>query len=118
MKLITSTVFRAYHTKKMVVMPHNVIQLRDLAQSTVQALANNLGGEMMNVSGELILFNPYSNFCKTFYSRTQFTEADKGSFEHHIAGYFNTTSAIDEIQFRMASGNIERVIKTLWNKGS
>jgi len=26
---------------------------------------------------------------------------------HYTAGYFNTTSAIDEISFKMASGNID-----------
>ena len=27
--------------------------------------------------------------------------------DHYTSGYFNTTSAIDEIQFKMASGNID-----------
>ena len=27
--------------------------------------------------------------------------------QSYIAGYFNTTSAIDEIQFKMHSGNID-----------
>ena len=60
------------------------------------------------VNWNFIYFHPSSTtFVKHFIGRTQFTKADKGSFEHHIAGYFNTTSAIDEIQFRMASGNID-----------
>ena len=29
------------------------------------------------------------------------------AYDYHVAGYFNTTSAIDEIQFKMTSGNID-----------
>ena len=27
--------------------------------------------------------------------------------DNHVAGYFNTTSAIDAVQFKMSSGNID-----------
>ena len=106
---ITSTVFRAYHTTGDST-NFAYVTTEDLAQSTDhQHLANGVGNANDEcLSGELYLFNPSSTtFVKHFIGRTQFTEADKGSFEHHIAGYFNTTSAIDEIQFRMASGNID-----------
>ena len=106
---ITSTVFRAYQTTGGST-SFQYVTTEDLAQSTDhQHLANGVGNANDEcLSGELYLFNPSSTtFVKHFIGRTQFTEADKGSFEHHIAGYFNTTSAIDEIQFRMASGNID-----------
>ena len=32
---------------------------------------------------------------------------EPAAFDSHIAGYFNTTSAIDAIQFKMSSGNID-----------
>ena len=35
------------------------------------------------------------------YSRSDYTQ------DHYIAGYFNTTSAIDAVQFKMTSGNID-----------
>ena len=106
---ITSAIFRAYHTTGDST-NFAYVTTEDLAQSTDhQHLANGVGNANDEcLSGELYLFNPSSTtFVKHFIGRTQFTEADKGSFEHHIAGYFNTTSAIDEIQFRMASGNID-----------
>ena len=34
-------------------------------------------------------------------------QANDYSFDTYIAGYFNTTSAIYEIQFKFASGNID-----------
>ena len=54
-----------------------------------------------------------------------FGEIDKSStliennVTHYIqdrffAGYFNTTSAIDEIQFKMASGNIDAGTITMY----
>ena len=62
----------------------------------------------MSTSGTLHLFNPSSTvFVKHFMSR--FASADTGPYTDnaHVAGYFNTTSAIDEIQFKMSSGNID-----------
>jgi hypothetical protein len=106
---ITSTVFRAYHTEGDSTSLEYVTS-EDLAQGTdYQHLANGLGNANdESLSGELTLFNPSSTtFVKHFISNTQFSEAGEGSFTHYTAGYFNTTSAIDEISFRMASGNID-----------
>ena len=38
---------------------------------------------------------------------TNFVHAADYSVQCFIAGYFNTTSAIDAIQFKMSSGNID-----------
>jgi len=106
---ITSTVFRAYHTEGDGTSLAYVTS-EDLAQGTdYQHLANGLGNANdESLSGELTLFNPSSTvFVKHFIATTQFSEAGEGSFIHYTAGYFNTTSAIDEISFRMASGNID-----------
>lgn len=107
---ITSTVFRAYHDEANTATSLAYTINEDLAQGTDhQHLANGVGnGNDESLSGELWLFNPSSTtFIKHFIGRTQFYEAASGSFEHYTAGYFNTTSAIDEIQFKMASGNID-----------
>ena len=106
---ITSTVFRAYHTESDST-SFSYVTSEDLAQGTdYQHLANGLGnGNDESLSGYLHLFNPSSTtFVKHFIATTQFSEAGEGSFIHYTAGYFNTTSAIDEIAFRMASGNID-----------
>ena len=106
---ITSTVFRSYHTEGDSTALEYVTS-EDLAQGTdYQHLANGLGNANdESLSGELTLFNPSNTtFVKNFIANTQFSEAGEGSFTHYVAGYFNTTSAIDEISFRMASGNID-----------
>ena len=106
---ITSSVFRAYHTEGASASLEYVTS-EDLAQGTdYQHLANGLGNANdESLSGELTLFNPSNTtFVKNFIANTQFSEAGEGSFTHYVAGYFNTTSAIDEISFRMASGNID-----------
>ena len=61
--------------------------------------------------GELELFDPSSTtFVKHFKCQTQSTGTDDSNLSCYggfAAGYFNTTSAIDAIQFKMASGNID-----------
>jgi len=58
-------------------------------------------------SGVLHLFNPSSTtFIKHFFSRGCMNNGTTQQDEYS-AGYFNTTSAIDEIQFKMSSGNID-----------
>jgi len=59
-------------------------------------------------NGSLTLFNPSSTtFVKHFFGR--FSGTSSGNFERDDlpAGYFNTTSAIDEISFKFSSGNID-----------
>ncbi len=107
---ITSSYFRAYHTEGGGTSTLEYVVNDDLAQSTDhQHLANGVGNAgSRSLSGELYLFNPSSTtFVKHFISRFQFYEASDASANFYAAGYFNTSSAIDEIQFRMASGNID-----------
>ena len=82
---------------------------KDLAQGTgFQWLVPYVGnGNDECMVGDLFLFNPSSTtFVKHFMSiTTGYGEA--GSYGGYAAGYFNTTSAIDAIQFKMASGNID-----------
>ena len=63
-----------------------------------------------SLGGYLHLFNPSSTtFVKHFIARTQHMgiSTDPLSHDNFCAGYFNTTSAIDEIQFKMSTGNID-----------
>ena len=84
----------------------------DQAQGTAfQALANAVGNDNDQCcSGYLHLFNPSSTtFVKHFIAEcnTYFTDTLEFTLRANIAGYFNTTSAIDGVQFKMSSGNID-----------
>ena len=86
----------------------------DLAQSTAyQKIADGLGsGADECASGELYLFAPSSTtYVKHFYSRTQYFEYGGYAVDGYPAGYFNTTSAINGIDFKMDSGTFDGVIK-------
>ena len=82
----------------------------DLAQGTgFQNLNYHLGnGNDSNLNGYLKLFNPSSTtFVKHFmFTGNQYHQSDY-SQNNYVAGYFNTTSAIDEISFKFNSGNID-----------
>ena len=109
---ITSTSFRAYHNESGSSSALEYTVNDDLAQGTdYQHLANGVSNDNDgSLSGELRLFDPASTtFVKHFMATVNFYEAagTRMSVNHFTAGYFNTTSAIDEISFRMASGNID-----------
>ena len=108
---ITSTSFRSYHAEA-----DNDTEVAyetgsDQAQGTafqVLELSSVGNGNDEPVSGELMLFNPSSTtYVKHFISRSIENAANNYAVEGYVAGYFNTTSAIDEIQFKMSSGNID-----------
>ena len=66
------------------------------------------GGNDESLSGYLTLFNPSSTtFVKHFMSNVNSYHASDISINWYQAGYFNTTSAINAIQFKMNSGNID-----------
>ena len=61
-----------------------------------------------NAGGYLRLFNPSSTtFAKHFIALSNSTEATDNNQHNFVAGYGNTTSAVDAIQFSMSSGNID-----------
>ena len=85
---------------------------RDLANGTgFQQLntANGLGNDNdQSLSGILHLFEPSSTtFIKHFMSVVQFTQYGDAQANDRVAGYCNTTTAIDGVQFKMSSGNID-----------
>jgi hypothetical protein len=55
------------------------------------------------------IFNPSSTtYVKHFIMRTSSVNQDNNYIvDAYTAGYFNTTSAIDAVQFKMSSGNID-----------
>ena len=59
-------------------------------------------------SGELWLFNPSSTtYVKHFISRNHSYNASDYADDSFMAGYGNTTSAVDAVQFKFSSGNID-----------
>jgi len=85
----------------------------DLAQSTAfQTLNHSVGnGADENASGELTLFNPSSTtYVKHYISKFNGYRHDNGSLVTFSAGYGNTTSAVNAIQFKFASGNFDGTI--------
>jgi len=82
----------------------------DLAQSTgVQSIGYNVGnGNDECLSGTLHLFNPSSTtFVKHFIVTTNVYDNSNVTRNVFVAGYCNTTSAVNAIQFTMASGNTD-----------
>ena len=71
--------------------------------------AGNLGnGTDEASSGELFLFSPSNTtFIKHFIFRSSTVQSAPAAFDCFVAGYVNTTSAVNAVQFAMASGNID-----------
>ena len=107
---MTSTIFNAYHNEADNDSALSYESGDDIAQGTgFQKLQRSCGidNDMCTV-GKLHLFNPSSTtFVKHFISTCNGSWAAPGSEDGHVAGYFNTTSAINAIQFKMHSGNID-----------
>jgi hypothetical protein len=106
----TTTAFNTYHYESDAGTNLDYDTARDLAQSTnYQDISRRTGnGNDESVSGYLHLFNPSdTNFVKHFIINTNGVHTLDISFSLFIAGYANTTSAINAIDFKMPSGNID-----------
>jgi len=105
---ITSTTFDAYHAESGGAAALRYLTGADQAQGTsYQNLINCTNGNDESAAGYLHLFNPSSTtFVKHFIARVCSTQQSYAN-EQYTAGYINTTSAIDEASFKMASGNID-----------
>tara|TARA_A100001515_G_scaffold2290_1_gene2278 strand:+ start:466 stop:1071 length:606 start_codon:yes stop_codon:yes gene_type:complete len=107
---ITSTFFRAAHNEADSTTAFSYDTGYDQAQGTsIQPIATNMGDDNdMSGSGVLHLFDPSNTtFVKHFIARSNVYQESVFNNNQYIAGYFNTTSAITRIQFKMASGNID-----------
>ena len=85
----------------------------DLAQSTsFQILTDNIGnGGDESCAGSISLFNPASTvYVKHFISNFNTYYQANYSINTFSAGYGNTTSAVNAIQFKMDSGNFDGTI--------
>ena len=86
----------------------------DLAQSTAfQMLLDGVGNDNdSSASGIFTLYNPSSTvFVKHFMSRSSTHQYESGVRDCFMAGYGNTTSAVDAVRFEMSSGTFDGVIK-------
>ena len=106
----TNTYFRAVHTESDSEAALQYIASYDLAQSTNFININTFVGNDNDhsVSGTLNFFSPSSTtFVKHYLSNSNRVGGSDVSVNVFAAGYFNTTSAIDAVQFKFHSGNID-----------
>ena len=107
----TTTTIQCYHTENGSAASVFYNTNFDIAQGTGFQALNYGDGDTSNdasFSGSLFLFNPSSTtFVKHFLADTHQMASDPSAERNLTAGYFNTTSAIDAIQFKSDSGNID-----------
>ena len=106
----TTTYFRAIHNEAGNDSELAYRTAQDLAQSTnPQYITWQIGNDNdQSASGTLFLFSPSNTtFVKHFIYRGNCYHAADLNVDANVAGYFNTTSAIDAIDFKMSSGNID-----------
>ena len=107
---ITSNSFDAYHNEAGSSGALAYQTSQDLANSTsFQIFQQDYGNDNDQVGcGFLHLFNPSSTtFVKHFLSQSTNYHHSDYAIHCNRAGYFNTTSAIDAIQFKFNSGDID-----------
>ena len=105
----TTSFFYSYHSESGVTSSLEYQGAYDLAQSTsFQPLLPAVGNSAdESGAGTLTLFNPSSTtYVKHFISTTNSYDGLDFSINSFIAGYGNTTSAVNAIRFQMSSGNI------------
>jgi hypothetical protein len=106
----TTSNFRAYNNEAGSDTSLGYFTNEDLAQSTaVQIIGRSLGNDNDQCGvGTVHLFDPSNTtFVKHFLINSTTLEGGNYFNEYFIAGYCNTTSAIDGVQFSMSSGNID-----------
>jgi hypothetical protein len=113
----TTTYFRTRHTEDDATTALEYRTGDDLAQSTdEQPIIRDLGtGADESAVGSLLLFNPSSTtYVKHFICNTNIYAVSNQTIENFVAGYGNTTSAINAVRFKFASGNIQAGIIKLY----
>jgi len=106
----TTTAFRAYHTESDSATSLSYYPEIDLAQSTA---FQNIVGEAGNandesISGYLHLFSPSdTTFVKHFMTNASQNTYHNLAMQTLTAGYGNTTSAVDAVQFKMSADEIQ-----------
>ena len=105
----TTTAFRAYHQQSGGGSALGYRTSDDLAQSTNFQILNfevNNDNDSSGV-GFLHLFDPSSTTFVKHFIHTGNCVQSTYTRNDFVAGYFNTTSVIDAVQFKMSSGNID-----------
>jgi len=106
----TSSLFRAYNNETSGDTALAYHPQQDLAQGTgFQTIGYGIGTDNDQcLSGELHLFEPSgTTFVKHFMATCNLYEDGDYTIQQFLGGYGNTTSAVDAIQFKMNSGNID-----------
>ena len=112
----TSTIVRAYHNENGTGGGLEYDGQMDSAQSTSYVRLTSAGGGISNdsdtgLSGNLYLFSPSNTtFVKHFIHHISYYNDDVYNHNGLHAGYFNTTSALNAINFKMSSGNLNGTI--------
>ena len=106
----TTTFFESAHAENASASGLTYMTNHDLAQNTgFQDLAKDQGNENdESCSGNLTIYNPSSTvFVKHFMATSNMYNGGDYSVNDFVAGYCNTTTAIDGVQFKFDSGNID-----------
>jgi len=106
----TTTIFRAYQNEGGSASSLGYHASADIAQGTgFQTLDYGVDNDADSCcGGYLHLFNPSSTtFVKHFIARGNTVQEADITRADHVAGYCNTTTAIDAVQFKFSSGNID-----------
>ena len=115
---VTTTFFSARHGESDSPAALGYETGRDQAQGTAfQNLNYDTGtNNDDNICGTLHLFSPASTvFVKHFISRSiDNGRAGGAAQDNYVAGYFNTTTALTRVQFKMSSGNIDSGVIKLY----
>ena len=111
---ITSTAFYSTHKEDGSQTSLAYAADEDKAQDTTYQDLNREAGidNDQSSAGIFHLFSPASAvYVKHFYSRLQTNQYNDWCGEVYVAGYLNTTSAIDAISFKQSSGNFSGVVQ-------
>ena len=106
----TNTMFEGEHSESGGNGTLNYITGHDIAQGTGNAkFTYNCGNDNdQSLSGQFFLFSPSSTtFVKHFLSVVSNSHNSDYIKNTYTAGYYNTTSDIDAVQFTYSSGNID-----------
>ena len=106
----TTTNFRCYHDEAGTTTSLSYLGTEDLAQSTaVQIIGRTIGADNDQCGvGNIHLFDPSNTtFVKHFLTAEIAQQNNEQAVSVSTAGYCNVTAAIDAVQFKMSSGNID-----------
>ena len=115
-EVITSAFFRSWHYENDSEARIQYLVNDDQAEGTAgQDMTEDQGNDADGCSSvTLHLFDPASTtYVKHFYGESVVDTASAYQTNNYFAGYINTTTAIDEVEFKMSSGNFDGKIK-MW----